>query len=297
MTDRLQSLLDSVKQSRRCGHRADPRGRLRDQPHRLPARAVRMIGFGQKKKRPRFILRANTPAFRRRRKRTRAKPPTFSGSPATCRASTGRFRTRTPAPLQRRLEHRFLHWAGKPGRRRAARSFCTALLRLPLCFQHRRGQGRHFRCGKRDGKPRVPRRRLRHLHHKVLARLALRLGQSAFCGQRRAAVRSRECGLTFSHVEICDTPAAELAEDGYWEKLFWKDCVLENIAGPALQIAQGRKTAARRSICKTCGAAMSPHCCAAGKAGASCPGAAAHTLCARCCTATTARWGTPKPSG
>ena len=180
VTDRLRAFWTASSQSRRCGIVLIPEGDYAISRTVYP-RAVRMIGFGQKKGRGSFCG-PTPPAFRRRRKRTRAKPPTFSGSPATCRASTGRFRTRTPAPLQRRLEHRFLHWAGKPGRRRAARSFCTALLRLPLCFRHRRGQGRHFRCGKRDGKPRVPRRRLRHLHHKVLARLALRLGQAPSAG-------------------------------------------------------------------------------------------------------------------
>ena len=33
-------------------------------------------------------------------------------------------------------------------------------------------------------------------------------------------------------------PAADIVMDGYWEKLFWKDCVLENISGPAIQISR-----------------------------------------------------------
>ena len=33
-------------------------------------------------------------------------------------------------------------------------------------------------------------------------------------------------------------PPADIVMDGYWEKLFWKDCVLENISGPAIQISR-----------------------------------------------------------
>ena len=64
------------------------------------------------------------------------------------------------------------------------------------------------------------------------------LVESAFKGQRTAGVLSRECGLTFSHVEFSHMPAACVVEDGYWEKLFWKDCVLEQISEPALQISR-----------------------------------------------------------
>lgn len=61
VTDRLQSLLDSVKQSRRCGIVLIPEGDYAISRTVYLPRAVRMIGFGQK--RPRFILRANTPGF------------------------------------------------------------------------------------------------------------------------------------------------------------------------------------------------------------------------------------------
>lgn len=64
------------------------------------------------------------------------------------------------------------------------------------------------------------------------------LVESAFSGQRKSAILSRECGLTLSHVEFKDVPAADIVMDGYWEKLFWKDCVMENIAGPAIRISR-----------------------------------------------------------
>ena len=91
------------------------------------------------------------------------------------------------------------------------------------------------------------------------------LVESAFSGQRKSAILSRECGLTFSHVEFQDVPAADIVMDGYWEKLFWKDCVLENISGRPSKFP-ARTTAAPRSTCGTSGAAMSPSSCWAGRA-------------------------------
>lgn len=59
-----------------------------------------------------------------------------------------------------------------------------------------------------------------------------------FYNQRKSSVYSRECGLTFSHVYFSDTPCALDTVEGYWEKAYWKDCILENISDTALKISQ-----------------------------------------------------------
>lgn len=50
-----------------------------------------------------------------------------------------------------------------------------------------------------------------------------------FEGQREACICSREGGLTFSRVSFSDAPAVLKVVPGYWEKLYWKDCVIEKI--------------------------------------------------------------------
>lgn len=63
VTDRLQSLLDSVKQHDRRGIVLIPEGVYCISRTVYLPRAVRMIGFG--KSRPRFVLKKNTPGFQK----------------------------------------------------------------------------------------------------------------------------------------------------------------------------------------------------------------------------------------
>lgn len=57
-----------------------------------------------------------------------------------------------------------------------------------------------------------------------------------FEGQRKAAIQSREAGLTIVRMIVKNTPAVVDITENYHEKLFMEDCQLENIGGPAIRI-------------------------------------------------------------
>jgi len=57
-----------------------------------------------------------------------------------------------------------------------------------------------------------------------------------FEGQRRAAIRTQEAGLTIIRMTASHVPAAIEVDPGYWEKLYMEDCRLVDISGPALLV-------------------------------------------------------------
>jgi len=57
-----------------------------------------------------------------------------------------------------------------------------------------------------------------------------------FEAQRKAAIQSREAGLTIERMIVKNTPAVVDITENYHEKLFMEDCQLENITGPAIRI-------------------------------------------------------------
>ena len=63
------------------------------------------------------------------------------------------------------------------------------------------------------------------------------LMDSLFCGQKEAAVASWGTGLTLFRIHIKDTPACIIPFGiGNWEKIYMEDCVFENIHTPAIQV-------------------------------------------------------------
>lgn len=55
-----------------------------------------------------------------------------------------------------------------------------------------------------------------------------------FTGQRKAAIHSRELGLTALRLHIKDVPKAIDTEEGFMDKILIEDSVFENIPGPAM---------------------------------------------------------------
>ena len=237
VTDRLQSLLDSVKQSRRCGIVLIPEGDYAISRTVYLPRAVRMIGFGQK--RPRFILRGNTPGFQAAPEKDKGKAAYLFWFTGNMPCIDGEIQDANPGTFYSAVSNiDFCIGPGNPAAVALRAHFAQHCFVSHCVFDIGEGKAGIFDVGNEMENLVFLGGDYGIYTTKCSPGWPFVLVESAFCGQRRAAVRSRECGLTFSHVEICDTPATELAEDGYWEKLFWKDCVLENIAGPALQIAQ-----------------------------------------------------------
>ena len=58
-----------------------------------------------------------------------------------------------------------------------------------------------------------------------------------FEGQRTAAIKTQEAGLTIVRMRVKNVPSVILVEHNYWEKLIMDDCRFENIAGPALSVS------------------------------------------------------------
>ena len=60
---------------------------------------------------------------------------------------------------------------------------------------------------------------------------------SSFDGQREAAIRENEAGLTLVHDEFRNVPTAIAIDRGYSDELWVKDARFENISGPAVVIS------------------------------------------------------------
>jgi len=58
-----------------------------------------------------------------------------------------------------------------------------------------------------------------------------------FEGQRKAAIKTHEAGLTIVRMNVKNVPSAILVDQNYWDKLFLEDCRFENITGPAIEVS------------------------------------------------------------
>jgi len=58
-----------------------------------------------------------------------------------------------------------------------------------------------------------------------------------FEGQRKAAIQTREAGLTMMRMNVKNDPAVVDIEPNYDEKLFMEDCRFENISGAAIRVS------------------------------------------------------------
>lgn len=75
-----------------------------------------------------------------------------------------------------------------------------------------------------------------------------------FEGQRKAAILTREAGLTMVRMRVKNDPAVIDIEPNYAEKLFMEDCRFENISGPAIRISEeenaGNQISLRNIVCR-----------------------------------------------
>jgi hypothetical protein len=58
-----------------------------------------------------------------------------------------------------------------------------------------------------------------------------------FEGQRKAAIKTHEAGLTIVRMSVKNVPSVIMVDQNYWEKLFMEDCRFENISGPAIEVS------------------------------------------------------------
>jgi Pectate lyase superfamily protein/SMP-30/Gluconolactonase/LRE-like region len=55
-----------------------------------------------------------------------------------------------------------------------------------------------------------------------------------FHGQRKAAIKTQQAGLTILRMTAENVPAVVKVDSGYWEKLYMEDCRFVNVTGPAI---------------------------------------------------------------
>ena len=55
-----------------------------------------------------------------------------------------------------------------------------------------------------------------------------------FEGQRKAAIKTQQAGLTIVRMTVKNVPKVVDIDSGYWEKLFMEDCQFVNVSGPAI---------------------------------------------------------------
>ncbi len=237
VTERLQTLLDSVKQQDKRGIVLIPEGTYCVSKTVYVPRAVRMIGFG--KNRPKFVLKENTPGFQDAPADDKGQAVYLFWFTGNMPRIDGRIQDANPGTFYSAISNiDFKIEKGNPAAVVIRAHFAQHGFVSHCVFDIGEGKAGIFDVGNEMENLVFLGGDYGIYTTKCSPGWPFVLVESTFEGQRKSAVLSREGGLTFSHTEFKNVPAAEIVMDGYWEKLFWKDCVFENISGPALQISR-----------------------------------------------------------
>ena len=238
VTERLQTLLDSVKQQDKRGIVLIPEGTYSVSRTIYLPRAVRMIGFGEKSGR-KFVLKKNTPGFQKAPQEDKGEAVYMFWFTGNMPRVEGRIQDANAGTFYSAVSNiNFQIEEGNPAAVVMRAHFAQHGFVSHCVFDIGQGKAGIFDVGNEMENLVFLGGEYGIYTTKCSPGWPFVLVESAFSGQRKSAILSRECGLTFSHVEFQDVPAADIVMDGYWEKLFWKDCVLENISGPAIQISR-----------------------------------------------------------
>lgn len=237
VTARLQRLLDSVKQRDRRGIVLIPEGTYSISGTVYLPRAVRMIGYGRK--RPRFVLKKNTPGFQEAPEGDKGKAVYLFWFTGNQPLLDGEIQDANPGTFYSAVSNiDFKIEEGNPAAVALRAHFAQHGFVSHCVFDIGEGKAGIFDVGNEMENLVFLGGQYGIYTTKCSPGWPFVLVNSAFYGQRESGICSRECGLTLSRVEFREMPAAETAMEGYWEKLFWKDCVLEDITGPAVRIAR-----------------------------------------------------------
>jgi len=232
----LQNAINQLKTDRNFGILFIPEGRyLISKTIYIPA-SIRLIGYG--KNRPQIILKKNAPGFQKQN-------PDDKGNAS------------------------YMFWftssivePGKEPRDAGAGTFYSALSNIDLVIE--------------DGNPAAVALRTHFAQHSFISYCDIHTGKGKagifdignmiedvkfyggdfgiyttkaspgwqfmmidtyFEGQRKAAIKTHEAGLTIVRMSVKNVPSAILVDQNFWEKLFMEDCRFENISGPAIEVS------------------------------------------------------------
>ncbi|MDP4209290.1 MAG: glycosyl hydrolase family 28-related protein [Bacteroidota bacterium] len=236
VSDQLQTAINQLKRDKSFGILFIPEGTyIISKTIYIPA-SIRLIGYG--KKRPVIVLKKNSPGFQE-------------------------------PDIKDKGRASYMFWftssipeAGRPVNDAGAGTFYSALSNIDLKIE--------------DGNPAAVALRTHFAQHSYVAHCDIYIGKGKaglfdvgnmmedvrffggdygiyttkaspgwqfmmldtyFEGQRKAAVKTQEAGLTIVRMSVKDVPAAILVESNYWEKLFMEDCRFENIKGSAIEVS------------------------------------------------------------
>ncbi|MFT4222459.1 glycosyl hydrolase family 28-related protein [Dysgonomonas sp.] len=253
VSDALQKMINQVKEEKNFGIIFIPEGTYRISKTIYIPRAIRLIGYG--KKRPEFVLIKNSPGYQKETIRDAAKT-------------------------------NYMFWfvnnivkdTTRPGDAGAS-TFYSAFSNINLKIE--------------DGNPYAIGLRTHYAQHSFVSHVDIYTGKGRagihdvgnemedvrffggdygiitskaspgwqmmmvdthFEGQRKAAIRTQEGGLTIVRLKAKDVPTVIDIDENYLEKLFMEDCTFENVKGQAIIISNENNAAnqisLRNIICK-----------------------------------------------
>ncbi|HYK89645.1 MAG TPA: glycosyl hydrolase family 28-related protein [Acidobacteriota bacterium] len=229
-SDAIQQAIDRVQETTVQGIVFIPEGRYRIGKTIYVWPGVRLIGFGAR--RPVFVLGENTPGFGEGSGkymihftggRHRAGQPVRDGNPGTFYSAMSNvdieIRDGNPAAIGVRFriaQHCYL----------AHMDFRIGSGMAGIHDVGNEGEDLHFYGGEYGIMTRRPSPGWQYT-----------LLDATFEGQRQAAIKTQEAGLTLVRNRFKHVPAAVSIDPGYAEELWMKDCRFEDISGPALIIS------------------------------------------------------------
>ena len=233
VTEALQGAINKLKLEQNFGIIFIPEGTyVISKTVYIPA-AIRIIGYGQK--RPVFVLRKNTPGFR------------------------------DPVPSDKGKAN-YMFWftssvaePGKPVNDAGAGTFYSCLSNIDIIIE--------------DGNPNAVALRTHYAQHSFVAHCDINVGKGKaglfdignymedvcffggeygiyttkaspgwqfmmidtyFEGQRKAAIKTQQAGLTIVRMNVRNVPRVIDVDTDFWEKLYMEDCQIENVPGPVV---------------------------------------------------------------
>jgi hypothetical protein len=236
VSDALQQAINQLKSRRNFGILFIPEGRYTISKTIYVPPAIRLIGYG--KKRPVFILQKNAPDFQSPDQEDKGKASYMfwftGGLPDTGKsirdAGAGTFYSAL-SNIDLKIED------GNP---------CAVALRTHFaqhCFISHcniytgKGKAGIFDVGNMIEDVNFYGGEFGIYTTKTSPGWQFMMLDTYFEGQRKAAIKTQEAGLTIVRMSVKNVPSVILVEHNYWEKLILDDCRLENVAGPALSLS------------------------------------------------------------
>lgn len=241
VTQRLQQLVDELKQRDGYGIALVPQGKYYITETIYLPRAVRLIGFGEQ--RPLFILKKNTPGFQQGIPEDKGDANYMFWFTSNMPKIDGEVQDANPGTFYSALSNiDFKIEDGNPYAVVLRTHFAQHCFVSHCKFEIGNGKAGIFDVGNEMENLTFIGGDYGIYTTKCSPGWPFVMVDSAFSEQRKAAILSREGGLTFRRAEFVNVPIVNEVIDGYWEKLFWQDCVFENISDTALKISRENNT-------------------------------------------------------